>query len=123
MKIGLDIHGVINAKPELFSVLSKLIVNSCGEVHIITGELDSPKVRDELKNFGITYTHFFSISSYHLAIGTEVWYKDKNHPCMDEVIWNSTKAIYCEKNKIDLHIDDSLIYGKYFKTPYLIFQN
>jgi len=39
---------------------------------------------------------------------------------MDDDIWNKTKAKYCEVMKLDLHIDDSDVYGKYFKdTVYL----
>jgi len=37
MKVGLDIHGVVDVRPEFFSELSKLLVSNGHEVHIITG--------------------------------------------------------------------------------------
>ena len=47
-------------------------------------------------------------------------YKDSENPTMDDDIWNQTKAKYCEKHNIDLHIDDSPIYGQYFKSTIYI---
>jgi len=35
-----------------------------------------------------------------------------------EVCRDKEKAWYCEQNNIDLHIDDTAEYGKYFKTPF-----
>jgi len=36
-------------------------------------------------------------------------------------IWNATKGQYCFEQKIGLHVDDSEVYGHYFKTPYLTY--
>jgi len=121
MKIGLDFHGVINAKPELFSILSHLLVENGHEVHVITGAELSEELKEQLEQFNIKYTHLFSVSSYHKSAGTKVWYDEKNTPWMDEDTWNNTKAWYCMQNKIDLHIDDSDTYSKFFKTPYMRF--
>jgi hypothetical protein len=90
-------------------------------VHILTGEEDTPILREKLNTLNIYYTHLFSIASYHKSIGTKMWQDEKNTPWMDQEMWNVTKAQYCIKNKIDMHIDDSDTYGKYFKTPYLLF--
>ena len=121
MKLGLDLHGVCDKEPRTFSVLTELLVRSGHEVHILTGEEDTPLLRSKLKLLRIHYTHLFSISSYHKGLGTEMWKDKDNGPWMDHEIWNVTKAWYCNKNKIDLHIDDSEIYGEHFKTPYLFF--
>lgn len=122
MKLGLDVHGVIDAEPAFFSFLSKTILLANGEVHIITGTEDSEHLRTTLTQLNIHYTHFFSISSYHKSIGTKMWYTDPNNPWCDEVVWNRTKGDYCARNKIDFHIDDSPEYQQYFTTPFLLFQ-
>jgi len=119
IKLGLDIHGVIDANPNLFSIISNLLVSNDHEVHIITGKEISDDLVNKLLQFKIKYTHLFSITSYHKNAGSGVSYDDKGRPWMDEEVWNATKSWYCNKHKIDLHIDDSDIYGKYFKTPYL----
>ena len=121
MKLGLDFHGVCDDKPRIFSILTELLVGAGHEVHIITGEEDTPLLREKLKALRIHYTHLFSIASYHKSIGTKMWNDKKNTPWMDQEIWDVTKAWYCNKHKIDLHIDDSEDYGKHFKTSYLLF--
>lgn len=117
-KIGLDLHGVIDADPEHFAALSKAVIAMGGEVHIITGSMATEALFAWLKERGIKYTKVFSISSYHAAEGTKMNY-DERGPWMDSEIWNRSKAEYCSREGIDLHIDDSDVYGKYFATPYL----
>lgn len=121
MKLGLDFHGVLDENP-LFTQMAKDHVRRGDEVHIITGEKDTPEFRAKLEAMGIQYTHLFSIPSYHISIGTKVWYKDPDNPFMDEEVWNRTKAEYCERVGIDMHIDDSERYCRYFTTPYLIYR-
>ena len=41
MKIALDIHGVCDANPEFFALISKLLVSDGHEVIIITGKMKS----------------------------------------------------------------------------------
>jgi len=118
MKIGLDIHGVCDANPEFFVELSKLFVNSGHEVIIITGRMKSHGAIEEIEEIGISYTKFYSIVDYHIEMGTEVIYDEKGNPWIDDDLWNRTKAEICEKENIDFHIDDSPIYGQYFKTSY-----
>jgi hypothetical protein len=124
LKIGIDIHGVIDSDPEFFSQLSKMIVNSGGQIHVITGQKDTPELREKMQQLGISFTHFFSITTHHETIGTKIWYDEKNRPWMDAEIWNRTKAEYCQRNGITMHIDDSPIYGQYFTgTIYLLYNN
>jgi hypothetical protein len=121
MKLALDLHGVINSKPEFFASLSKLFVENGHEIHILTGSHETPELHEELKSYGIFYTHFLSIADYNKSIGTHVWYDEKNTPWMDEDAWNRTKGDYCKKYDIDLCIDDTIKYGDYFKTPFARF--
>jgi len=121
-KLGLDIHGVCDADPQTYANMADSIIKMGGEVHIISGQKDTPELREKIKNLKIPYTHFFSITTYHESIGTPIRYDEKNHPWMDAEMWDRTKADYCEREGIDMHIDDSPVYGKYFKksTTYVL---
>lgn len=118
MKIGIDIHGVCDAMPEFFALISKLLIDDGHEVIIITGKMESKGAVDEIKELGISYTKFFSIIDYHIEKGTNITFDSNGNPWIDEDVWNETKAEICKKEKIDFHIDDSPVYGNFFKTPY-----
>jgi hypothetical protein len=120
LKIGLDIHGICDANPEFFSELSRLFVNAGHDVHIITGRRVSDGALDEIKELGLSYTHFFSISDYHVEKGTKVWEDDDGNPWLEGELWDRTKGDYCAKHQIDFHIDDTARYGDYFKTTFML---
>jgi hypothetical protein len=98
---------------------------ACGhEVHIISGPpLDV--IEKELKSLlfekNLQYTHVFSIVDHNIAIGSNVTYDENGHAWTDEYTWDKTKADYCLRENISLHIDDSDQYGYFFKTPYARF--
>lgn len=126
MKLGLDIHGVITKNPKLFAELTGKLVLHNHEVHVLTGVEDGDRVRLELAKYGIAYTNFFSITTYHKSIGTHMVFKDNNpaHPLIAPPKWDCTKADYCKEKGLHLHVDDSSIYGNYFRaidTQYLIY--
>ena len=121
MKFGIDFHGVINKKPELFSALSQALVMGDHQVHIITGPRRE-KVAALLIEYKIAYTHFFSIVEHEEAKGTEIFWDSKGDPYMDMGIWKRAKAEYCKREGIDLHIDDSGEYGDHFTTPFAHFK-
>jgi hypothetical protein len=118
MKLGLDIHGVLDSNPKFFSDLSHAVINAGGQVHIITGPAFD-KVKFYLEENKIAYTNFFSIVD---NAGKEVEYDSDGNPWLPTEKWDRAKAKYCKDNDIDLHIDDSSEYGKYFKTPYAFFK-
>ena len=118
LKVGIDIHGVIDKDPEFFSILTHKLIRNFYQVHIITGVEHTSNIVKQLDNFGVIWTNFFSITSYHKEIKTLMTYKnsDLTQPVIDNELWNITKAHYCCKEKIDIHIDDSKEYEKYFWT-------
>jgi hypothetical protein len=120
-RLGLDFHGIIDKYPALFGTLSQLIMASGGQVYIITGHRATPEFALSLKQLGIEYTEILSVVDFNQRHGIEVKYDENGNPWIDEEIWNSTKADLCKRYDIDLHVDDSEIYGKYFtgKTLYL----
>ena len=115
VKIGLDFHGVIDDDPKYFAGLAQRILNDGGEVHILTGSKDTETLREKLAGFGVKYTALFSISTHHQTLGTKVW-EDEHGPWMDGEVWDKSKAEYCKEHGINLHFDDSGVYGKHFAT-------
>jgi hypothetical protein len=122
-KLGCDFHGVIDSMPEFFAFLTSSFIKNGGEVHIITGGSWNKELQDQLINYDIKWTHYFSVYDYLVESGEEsigkVKFSDgtiQNKFSND--LWDKVKAEYCEKNNISLHIDDTLIYNDFFKTPF-----
>lgn len=118
MRIGLDIHGTIDKKPKFFAVFTQRAIANGHFVYVITGSQKTKELELQLKDWGIQYTHFFSIADSLIAEGVIVHWKDKDNPWFDECYWIDAKAKYCARQGIDLMIDDSETYGKYFTTLY-----
>jgi len=128
MKLGLDIHGVIDSKPEVFKFMSKSVIDKGGEVHIITGGSWNQELINLVDQCGIKYTHYFSVYDYLKSIGSEengrIQFPDgKTQKKFDSELWDSIKGKYCKDNNMDLHIDDTEIYSKYFTTSFLLFKS
>jgi len=126
IRLGLDLHGVIDAAPEFFSALAKAMIDRGNEIYIVTGREDCKELRRELKACRMDYDGVLSITSYQKSIGTPIQYLDgrKSQPMMDAKVWNPTKAMLCATAGVDIMIDDSTLYAPYFidiKTQYLIF--
>lgn len=123
MALGLDIHGVINAMPDFFAFLSDSFIKNGGRVHIITGGSLTEKLLNEIKEFGIKYTHIFSVYDYLIESGEptngERIFTDGTHQKrFADDVWDRVKGDYCKKHNINLHIDDTLAYKDGFKTPF-----
>lgn len=121
LKIGIDIHGVATDAQEFFAAFTKTMVDAGHEVHIITGPRVTEKLKQELKDLNLSFTHVFSITDHHLALGTPIEFDAKGNPFMEDYLWDRTKADYCQQMGIHLHIDDSDAYNYFFKTPYARF--
>lgn len=125
MKFGLDIHGVINEKPEFWQKFAKTIIKAGGEIHIISGP-PKEQITEELKKLwlmggALCYTHIFSIVDYHKELSTSMQQDSEGNWHLDHYLWDRTKADYCLNHQIDLMIDDSDAYNYFFKTPYARF--
>jgi hypothetical protein len=126
MKIGLDVHGVIDKSPDIFARLTHVLKAQGNEIIIVTGRELCSELFDKLDTLGVVYNEVFSITSYHKEIGTHITYKDGDptQPLIAPPKWDRTKADFCAREGIDIHIDDSVIYGKYFDnipTQYILF--
>ena len=108
-KLGLDLHGVIDALPDSFAFLSNAVISFNGEVHILTGGTWDKKLENQLKSFGINWTHSFSVYDELLRTIQKKF---------EDGAWDKIKGEYCRENNISLHIDDTLIYNEHFTTPF-----
>lgn len=122
-KLGLDFHGVIDSLSDEFKLLSKLLVDSGNEVHIITGGSWTKELEDELREYGISWTHSFSVYDHLLKMNTPTTgqYEFPDGTIQSKFVdghWDRVKADYCKENKISLHLDDTLIYNDFFETPF-----
>lgn len=120
MNIGFDIHGVTDKNP-VFKSIARAMLAAGHKIHIITGSPMS-KAKKDLEKLGMVvgedYNYIFSITEYLIEKGVEVTWKDPENPMFPDDEWNKAKARYCQLKKIDIHFDDSDIYGKYFTTLY-----
>jgi hypothetical protein len=114
VKFGFDVHGVVDTHHEVYAAMTSALVDAGHEVHIVTGNQETPELVAELTGKGIRWTHWFSIVQYHLDRGDIEVRFEGGQPWMDKEIWNRTKAEYCEGIGLSLMIDDSPVYGSYF---------
>ena len=126
LRLGLDIHGVIDSDPVFFSELSQTVHERNGEVFIITGREKCAELLGEVEYYKVVYKDILSITSYQQALGTPISYLDdrKSQPVMAPDIWNPTKAALCASANIHIMIDDSTIYEPFFqeiKTQYMVY--
>ena len=122
-KIGLDVHGVIDAIPDFFAFLTDSIVKNEGEVHILTGGSWTQELESQLLGHGIKWTHKFSVYDHLIEVGTkivgEIQFPDGTvQKKFEDGAWDKVKAEYCREHSISLHIDDTLIYNDFFSTPF-----
>lgn len=118
-KIGIDFHGVLNTSPLFFQSFCELILANEGEVYIISGGPHAA-ILQFLDVWQIKFTKVWCIYDYFEAKDEIMFLPDGSFHVEDEA-WNAAKGNYCFRNNINVMIDDSLIYGKYFTTPYCLY--
>ena len=120
MNLGIDVHGVIDRYPDIFSNMSNTIVANGGQVHIITGSSETDDIKDHLRDIGIIWTDFFSISDQLIYEGHQPDYDKDGNIWFDNELWDPMKGHYCNMFEIDLHFDDTSRYSQYFSTPFVL---
>ncbi|MCR8922342.1 hypothetical protein NO559_06135 [Dasania sp. GY-MA-18] len=109
LKVGIDIHGVIDTFPERFKYLSTALYKDGAEVHIVTGIKRDACVDKLLADAGIMFTHYFSIVEHLEATEENIkWVNGRPYAAEDK--WDNAKRDYCKAQGIDLMFDDSPIY-------------
>ena len=124
IKLGLDVHGVIDHDPVFFSKLSRMVMDNGGEVHIITGGSWTLEFEEEVRSKGVVWTHHFSVYDHLIGQETltvgEVSFPDgKTQKKFVNGVWDPIKGEYCREHNISIHFDDTLVYRDYFTTPFI----
>lgn len=119
MKIGIDLHGVIDAYPEKFKSVIRFLNKTRNYVHIVTG-VPAHKAEIELKEAGLDvdnefyYLQIHSIVDFLLSTGVQFDLSDPENPWCDDQIWWDSKARICKTYEIEFLIDDSWKYKSAF---------
>ena len=119
IRIGIDIHGMIDYDPKFFFSFSSTMVEAGHEIHIMTGSEIQPAIVAELRGYGIMWTHLFSISDYYKnKPNVKLWRDERGRPWVDPDLWNQAKGLYAKEQNLDLVLDDTQEYGQYFSTSF-----
>lgn len=119
IKIGLDFHGVISSVPDGFKALiSRLPLLNDIQICVISGP-PKEEIIKKLSDLGfmknIFYFHeIFSIVDYLKEKNVKLWLDEKKTWWASDEEWWSAKACICKENNIDLMVDDSIGYKKFF---------
>ena len=121
MRLGLDIHGVIDKYPEKMIKLAQDTLKRDGRVYLLTG-IDGETARQEMIN--LMSKHMITKPFWNQIYSIVDFIKQKNIPhhfdkngnlwTLREREWNSVKGKIAVELALDLHIDDSEKYGEYF---------
>jgi hypothetical protein len=117
MKIGIDLHGVIDSDPDLFKSLFTLMSLQNREVYIVSGPPRADIIA-ELDKLGFEekshYTDVYSVVDFLKESGVKMW-QDKNRRwwCNDKD-WCESKAKICDKLSLEYMLDDKEMYRKAF---------
>ena len=114
MKIGFDIHGVIDTNPKYFSGLIKRYRDQGHKVHIITGT-PCLEMAPKLREWDIRFDGYFSIAEWCLSHSSTVTVREDGQVFDEDEVWNNAKANYCDREGIHIHVDDSEVYRDTFE--------
>ena len=119
MRIGIDLHGVIDSDPDFFKKLLKYLISSGIEVHIVSGppvveiisELEELKIEEK-----IHYHKVHSIVDFLKKSGVVMWNDEKGRWWSNEKDWCNSKSWICWKYGIDCMVDDKVMYKAGFDS-------
>lgn len=117
MRIGFDLHGVLDSYPTKFKAIIKLLEKTDITFAIVSGP-PREKIEEELTKLGFEWSDFYDIYSvvdYLYNDGVEFDETDPDNLWCDDNIWWDSKARICQQHDIDFLVDDSLKYKPAFK--------
>ena len=125
MKIGIDLHGVIDDDPLLFRSLMSL---QNREVYIVSGPPKADIIA-ELDKLGFKksthYKEAYSIVDFLKESGVEMW-QDKNGRWWSNTKdWVESKAKICDRLSLEYMLDDQEMYRAAFddiKTRFVLYR-
>lgn len=119
IKISIDYHGVLTENPLFFKKFNTMAIGCGYEIYIVSGG-HQKDIEEFVDTHQIPYTRIWSVVDHFERLKLVQYYPDGSFYVSDK-LWNKAKAEYCLKNQISCHIDDSWLYGKYFDTPFCLY--
>jgi hypothetical protein len=125
MKLGIDLHGVIDSNPELFKrALSTIALTGEVEIFIVSGPPKS-EIITELDKLGfeegLHYDEVYSVVDFLKESGVEMWQDGNGRWWTNDKDWCASKARICDKLHLYAMIDDKEMYKLDFKDIPTIF--
>jgi hypothetical protein len=121
MRLGLDIHGVIDTYPEKMIELAQNTIKLGGKVFIITGppiQKAKPELFNIMDKYGVKtpfWDKIYSIVDYMKENGIRTRVDSEGQVwAINDEDWNAVKGKIAKDIQLDLHIDDTEAYGEYF---------
>lgn len=127
MKIGLDLHGVIDDDPDMFKKVMTLMHLQDREVYIVSGP---PKedIIAELNELGfekgVHYEEVYSIVDFLKESGVRMWQDERGRWWSNDEDWLSSKAKICDSLSLEYMLDDKEMYRPAFdsiKTKFVLY--
>jgi len=120
MKLGIDLHGVIDSSPGLFkAVLFGLSMSGKVKIYIVSGP-PKTEIINELENLGIEedlhYDEVHSVVDSLKESGVEMWQDKNGRWWTNEEDWCASKSRICDKLHLDAMIDDKEMYKADFEN-------
>jgi len=126
MKIGMDLHGVLDGmlctkvrsseKSALWLLFVRQMVHSGHEVHLISGPTRSQIIGElvELNIDSNEFTDIFSVVDYLKDHGAKMWQDppDSGRWFTDDSVWWATKGEIAKDLELDIMFDDSQQYAE-----------
>jgi hypothetical protein len=110
LKLGLDFHGVIDTFPEMIAEMSRMFVAAGHEVHVITGLKRDAIVQKGLDDFGIHYTHYFSIVEQLEQDGVTIVWRDGLQSCVQRYLQRYQHCVHAPDQQRSQTLYSEVIY-------------
>lgn len=125
MNLSLDLHGVITHDPTTFRTIARKVIEEGGEVTVISGSLPDHLLQ-QLIAYDIPHTRWVSSTQYLLNRGYPWEYDQHHRPVFASKAWSGAKGKIIQQlnlrgAKIDIHVDDSAVYGETFPPETLFY--
>ena len=119
IKIGFDLHGVIDRNPLRFKYKMAELRNAGHDVLVISGP-PRDQIIQELSAFNIELgwqvDEVYSIVDYLKEKGVPMKQDENKNWWASDAIWWSAKALICREHRVDYMLDDTFAYAAWFAT-------
>ena len=115
--LGIDLHGVLDAHPEILRPVLRALHLLEIRIYIISGPSSDQIVKQlaDLKfQKGVHYTGVASVVDFLKMHHVPMWQDSKDDWWTEDLPWNQAKASICAALEVDVLIDDCKAYEEFF---------